>query len=175
MRKSSTLHLVLAAMFTALGVLLPMALHSVPNAGMVFLPMHIPVLLCGFIIGWKYGALVGFIVPLISASITGMPPIWPVGVSMALELAAYGFFAGILYEKFNGYISLIGAMLAGRIVMGIANVILLGIAGNTYTFSGFISGAFVTAFPGIIIQLILIPLILIALEKTDVMKKIKAH
>jgi biotin transporter BioY len=174
MKKTTTLHLVLAAMFTAIGILLPIAFHPIGLAGQVFLPMHIPVLLCGFILGKEYGALVGIIVPFLSSAFTGMPPLYPVAVSMALELAAYGFFAGLLYKNFklNVFISLIGAMIAGRVVMGIANVILLGIAGNSYSFSGFIAGAFVTAWPGIVTQLILLPIILLGLKKTDVMKKL---
>ena len=175
MKQSTTLQLVLAAMFTALGVLLPVLLHPFGVTGPVFLPMHIPVILCGFIIGKEYGALVGFIVPILSSATTGMPPLWPVAVSMALELAAYGFFAGLLSKKFNVVIALIGAMLAGRVVMAITNFVLIGVAGGAYTFSAFIGGAFVTAWPGILIQLILIPAILLALQKTDVMKKLSAN
>lgn len=174
MKKTSTLHLVLAAMFIALGILLPIVLSPVPAIGQVILPMHIPVLLCGFILGKEYGALVGFIVPFLSSAFTGKPPLYPTAVSMAFELAAYGFFAGLLYKKFkqNIIISLIGAMLAGRVIMGIANVILLGIKGSAYSFSAFIAGAFVNAWPGIIIQLVLIPIIMLGLQKTDVMKKL---
>lgn len=172
MKKSTTLQLVLAAMFAALGVLLPMVIHPFGMSGAVLLPMHIPVLLCGFMIGWKYGALVGLIVPLLSSFFTGMPPIFPVAIAMSLELAAYGFAAGYLSEKFNVIVSLVGAMLAGRAVMGIANLVLLGIAGKPYAFSGFISGAFVTALPGIIIQLILVPVIMVALKKTKVLERL---
>lgn len=173
MKKTTTLQLVLAAMFTALGILLPMVFHLFGNnLGMALLPMHIPVLLCGFIVGSQYGALVGFIVPLLASAFTGSPPIWPIAISMAFELAAYGFFAGFLSKKFNVFISLIGAMLAGRIVMGIANTILFGIAGIPYAFSGFVTGAFVTALPGIIVQLVLIPIILLALKRTDMMRRL---
>jgi thiamine transporter ThiT len=204
MNRTTTRQLVLAAMFTALGVLLPVVLHPFGIAGQVFLPMHIPVLLCGFIVGWRFGALVGLIVPLISAALTGMPPVWPIGVSMALELAAYGFFAGFLYEKLSVIfakigavlaasivvmnstyrlsidfvsnklpviVSLIGAMLAGRIVMGAANVILFGFTGDSYTFSAFIAGAFITAWPGIVIQLILIPAVLYGLKASKLVKR----
>ena len=175
MKKNTTLRLVLAALFSALGILLPMVLHPFGISGQVFLPMHVPVLLCGLITGSAYGALTGFIVPLLSGALTGMPSIWPVGVSMALELAAYGFFAGLLHKRFNVFISLIGAMLAGRIVMGIVNAIIFGLSGTPYGFSAFISAAFVTALPGIIIQLILIPVIIYALGNTDVMKRLSAH
>ena len=167
MKKSATFQLVLAAMFTALGVLLPLVLHPFGLSGSVFLPMHIPVLLCGFIIGARYGVLVGLIVPFLSSVLTGMPPIWPVAVSMALELAAYGFFAGLLSKRTNVFAALIGAMLAGRVVMGLANLILYGIKGNAYTMSAFVSGAFVTALPGIIIQLILIPAVIYWLRRLN--------
>jgi thiamine transporter ThiT len=175
LKKSTTLQLVLAAMFTALGVLLPIAIHPFGISGSILLPMHIPVILCGFIVGWKHGALVGFVVPFISSFITGMPPLYPYAISMAFELAAYGFFAGYLSEKFNVIVSLIGAMLAGRVVMGIVNVVLLGLSGKTYAFSAFIAGAFVTALPGIIIQLILIPAIMIALKKTNVLERLSVN
>jgi thiamine transporter ThiT len=93
MKKSTTLQLVLAAMFTALGILLPIVVHQLgSNMGMVLLPMHIPILLCGLIVGSQYGALAGLIVPLLASAFTGSPQFWPIAVSMALELAAYGFF-----------------------------------------------------------------------------------
>ena len=181
MKRSSALRLVLAAMFTALGILLPMAFHLLPpvppfgQLGMVLLPMHIPVLLCGFIIGSQYGALTGFIVPLLASAITGRPMFWPIAAAMALELAAYGFFAGFLSRRFNTVISLVGAMLAGRVVMGLANVILLGISGESYGFSTFITDAFVTALPGIVIQLIIIPFILYALNRTNAVKRLSSN
>ncbi|HHU49605.1 MAG: ECF transporter S component [Caldicoprobacterales bacterium] len=172
MKKSTTLQLVLAALFTALGILLPAVFHPFGLAGSVFLPMHIPVLLCGFIVGSTYGALTGFIIPFLSNAFTSMPHLYPTAISMALELAAYGFFAGFLSKRLNVFVSLVGAMLAGRIVMGFANFVLLGLSGDSYIFSTFITAAFVTALPGIIIQLILIPVLLYALKKTDVMKRL---
>ncbi len=175
MKKSTTLQLVLAAMFTALGVLLPIALHPLGPVGQVLLPMHIPVLLCGFLVGWKYGVLVGFLVPFLSSFTTGMPPIYPAGISMALELAAYGFLAGFLSRKHSIMVSLVGAMLAGRVVMGVANLVLLGMSGKSYLFSTFLSGAFVTALPGILLQLILIPAILFALEKNGIWERPSFH
>lgn len=172
MKKSTTYQLILAALFVALGVLLPVLFHPLGLSGQVFLPMHIPVLLCGLIVGWKFGALAGLIVPFLSSVITGMPPIYPVAVSMALELAAYGLVSGLLSKKFNVVISLVGAMLAGRAVMGIANYFLMSAPGGGYTFAAFISGAFVTALPGIIVQLVLIPLIVIVLKKNGVLERL---
>ncbi|MEG3041536.1 MAG: ECF transporter S component, partial [Clostridium sp.] len=101
MKKSTTINMVISALFIAIGILLPQMFHSLGMSGTIFLPMHIPVLLCGLICGWRYGALVGIIIPLFSSVLTGMPPIYPVGVSMAFELAAYGAASGILSKKTN--------------------------------------------------------------------------
>lgn len=173
MKKNATLKLVLASLFTALGLLLPSVFHMFSLGGTIFLPMHIPVLLCGLICGWQYGALVGFIVPLLSSAFTGMPPMFPVAIAMAAELAAYGAVSGLLSKKNNVVISLVGAMLAGRAVSGIANAVLMGVAGKPFMLSGFLTGAFVTALPGIIIQLIAIPLVMIALTKSKVLEKVR--
>ena len=162
--KNSLKDLVLAALFLALGVLFPMIFHAF-GAGSTFLPMHIPVLLCGLIVGWRYGAAVGFIVPILSSFLTGMPPLFPTAVAMMFELCAYGLLTGLLYKKTNIYVSLLGAMLGGRIVSGVANAILMGVAGNEYGFSAFISASFVTSLPGILIQIIFVPLVVIALQK----------
>jgi len=173
MKKSSTLKLVLAGLFTAMGVGLPIAFHAFSLSGTIFLPMHIPVLLCGLICGWRYGMITGIIVPILSSFLTGMPPLYPVGAAMALELAAYGAIIGILAGRMNVIVALIGAMLGGRIVLGISNVVLMGLAGKSYTFSAFIAGAFVTALPGIILQLVLIPAIYLILDKTNILRKVE--
>ncbi|HHY77174.1 MAG TPA: ECF transporter S component [Clostridiales bacterium] len=172
MKRTSTLKLVLAGLFTAMGVVLPTIFHTFSLSGSVFLPMHIPVLLCGLVCGWSYGLASGILVPLISSFVTGMPPLYPVAVSMALELATYGAVFGRQSRKSNNiFASLISAMLSGRAVLGIANVILLSLSGKAYTWSMFISGAFITALPGIIIQLILIPLIYKTLEKSNFLER----
>ncbi|MEG2597295.1 MAG: ECF transporter S component, partial [Oscillospiraceae bacterium] len=113
------------------------------------------------------------IIPLLSFLITSMPPLYPVGVSMMFELAAYGIIAGLLYKKCNVFVSLIGAMLGGRIVYGLFNLIILGLAGTPYGMEAFLTSAFVTAFPGIVIQLILIPAVVIILEQTGFLQKKK--
>ena len=155
-----------AAFFTALGVLFPQMFHLFGAVnGRVFLPMHIPVLLCGFLCGKRYGALCGLIVPLISSAATGMPVLYPTGLSMMAELAAYGFMAGLLSERFSVYQSQIGAMLAGRAVSGAANLMLLGMAGNAYSLEAFVSTAFLTAAPGIAIQLVAVPLLVTSLRR----------
>ena len=170
--KFNTKQLVLAALCVALGVVLPVAFHSIPNAGSVLLPMHIPVLLCGLVCGPVYGLLSGILTPLLSSMITGMPPIAYLP-GMLCELAAYGLVSGVLWHKVKHtvpmmYASLVTAMVAGRLVWGAVRFVLAGLTGSSFPFSAFLSGALLTAVPGIIAQLILIPLILTALQKAKV-------
>lgn len=177
-----TKDLVSAALCVALGLIVPQVFHlipfvgTVPNLGGVFLPMHIPVLLCGFLCGWRYGAACGAIVPLLSSVVTGMPVLWPQGVTMVFELTAYGLVTGLLYRamKKNIYLSLIAAMVAGRAVSGIAKAVFFGVAGTPFGMAAFISGAFTTAIPGIILQLVLIPVLVVALEKSGMLRRAAA-
>lgn len=166
MEVKPVVRLTTAALCIALGILLPIVFHGI-GAGPVFLPMHIPVLLCGFLCGWQYGAICGAIVPLLSSLLTGMPVIFPVGTAMVFELCAYGLLTGLFYRNFkwNVYVSLIVAMLGGRVVSGAANAIFMGVAGKPYGFSVFIGSAFATAWPGILIQIIAVPLLIMILEK----------
>lgn len=168
-----TKDLVSAALCVALGLILPQVFHlvpfvgAVPNLGGVFLPMHIPVLLCGFLCGWRYGAACGAVVPLLSSVITGMPVLWPQGASMICELAVYGLVTGLLYRTLgrNVYLSLLAAMGLGRVASGAAKAVFFGMAGKPFGMAAFVSGAFTTAIPGIVLQLILIPVLVAALEK----------
>lgn len=154
--------LVLTGLFTAFGILLPMAFH-IFNMGSVMLPMHIPVLLCGLICGSVCGGICGILSVLMSSMFTGMPPIYPVGVAMMFELFAYGFFSGLfmkIFKKYNIsliYVCLILAMLIGRCFSAAANALLLGL--KNYTFTAFATASFIKSFPGIITQLILIPIL----------------
>ena len=161
--------LTLSAFFLALGLVLPFAFHSFgPQAGTVFLPMHIPVLLCGFVCGPAYGALVGMLTPLLSSALTGMPPLMPTGIAMCLELSTYGFLSGWMTKKLPLYTSLIITMLAGRAVSGLANLVLLSMAHKAYTMQIFLTAAFVTAIPGIVLQLVMIPLLVSVVKKLEV-------
>lgn len=164
--------LVLAALLTAAGVILPQAFHAIPNAGSIILPMHIPVLLCGMAAGGGYGAIAGVLTVVLSMLLSGMPPLFPTGLCMALELAAYGLVSGVAYKALRCrdnhrriYPALILAMLAGRLVNGAAMAICMGLSGESYTQSAFLMASFVTALPGIILQLVLIPPVVLALEK----------
>lgn len=157
-------------MFLALAYVLPFFTGQIPQIGAMLLPMHIPVLLCGFICGWPWGLAVGFLAPLLRSAMLGMPVMFPKAVCMAFELAAYGAVAGFLYRIFPKkkrfvYCALLGAMILGRIVWGIAMSLCMGITGNPFGFSAFLAGAVTNAVPGIIIQIILIPVLIIALEK----------
>jgi len=172
MKKSQTKQLVITAMCIALGVVLPFALHTIPKSGSIFLPMHIPVLLCGLLLGWPYGLVCGILAPLLSSVLTGMPPTAYLP-SMVCELAVYGLVSGLLRQLIHTkkriigiYIQLIGAMLVGRIVYGVLNALIFSV-GN-FTFNMFLVGAFVTALPGIIIQIVLIPAIILVLERAGV-------
>ena len=172
-------NLVLTAMFLAIGLVLPFLTGQIPEIGSMLLPMHIPVFLCCYICSWQYGMALGFILPLMRSMIFHMPTLYPGAIAMAFEMATYGLVAGYIFYKSKYkctkalYKSMIISMLAGRVVWGIAQVILLGISGNAFTFSAFIAGAFAKAVPGIIIQLILIPAIMVALGRAKLVPLIK--
>lgn len=170
-----TRNLTLSALFLALGYALPFLTGQIPQFGSMLLPMHIPVFLCGLICGWQYGAVIGFILPLTRCLFFSMPPVY-VAIAMAFELATYGFVAGFLYNRSRWqcvialYRSIIIAMLAGRLVWGIAEIIIFGLQGNSFTWQAFMAGAFINAIPGIIVQLVLIPALMVALNKTGLIK-----
>lgn len=159
-------------MFLALGLILPFFTGQIPQIGNMLLPMHIPVLICGLICGWQYGLTIGLILPLLRHFLIGMPALFPTGIAMTFELAAYGFVIGWMYGHSRWkcmialYRSLLTAMLAGRIVWGAVNVILMGFGGYSFGWKMFLTGGFITAIPGILLQLILIPAIMVALNKT---------
>jgi len=172
---NQTKKLALAAMFVAIGLVLPLLTGSIPEIGMMLLPMHIPVLFCGLICGYRYGLAVGFVLPLLRAITFGMPPLFPMGISMAFELATYGFVIAIIYGRaqwsqwrclLSLFCALILAMIAGRVVWFAAMVVLIGISGEAFTWQMFITAAVLNSIPGIILQLVLIPSVMLALNKT---------
>ena len=174
--REKTYKLVLSALFLALCLVLPIVTGGIPAIGNMLLPMHIPVLLCGLICGWQYGLVVGFVAPLLRSVLFGMPPMYPVAIAMAFELAAYGLIIGLVYAAVHKrgvaalYISLLTAMVGGRLVWGLAEVVLLGMAGNAFTLQAFLSGALLSAVPGILLQLVLIPAVMVALDRTGVVR-----
>lgn len=162
--------LVLSALFLAAALVLPFLTGQIPQIGQMLCPMHIPVLLCGFICGAPYGLAVGFICPLLRSVLFGMPAMFPMAVSMAFELGAYGFFSGFWSRRFGGsdggvYASLIISMIFGRVIWGIVRLLLAFIDVNPFTASMFVAGAFLEAAPGIVIQLVLVPMLLLTLRR----------
>ncbi len=159
--------MVLAALFVAIGFLLPFLTGQIQQIGNMLSPMHIPVLLCGFVCGPFWGLLVGAVTPLLRSLTLGMPPLMPVAAAMAFEMAAYGLAAGLLYralprKTISVYIALVAAMLIGRVVWGVA---MYALTGGAFSMQAFLAGAFINAWPGIILHILLIPAIVIALER----------
>ncbi len=173
------LNIVLSAMFLAIALILPLFTAQIKEFGNMLLPMHIPVMLCGLVCGWQYGLTIGAIAPILRSALFAMPIMFPSAIAMAFELATYGFVIGILFQKARWkcikslYRCLLISMVAGRVVWGIVQCILLGLGENGFTISMFVSGAIVKAIPGIILQLMLIPTVMLMLGKTHLvhMKK----
>ena len=169
-------NLVTAAMLLAVGIVLPFFTGQIPQIGSMLLPMHLPVLLCGFVCGWPYGLGVGFAAPLLRSVTLGMPPPFPTAVAMAFELAAYGAITGVCYKKLPKkplflYADLLIAMIGGRVVWGLAMMICLGINGGAFTWTAFLSGAVLSAIPGMILQLVLVPIVVVVLQKANLIPK----
>ena len=171
--KTPVKNLVLSALFIAIGITLPFLTGQLKIIGKMLLPMHLPVMLCGLICGWQYGLICGIITPLLRSVLFGMPILFPSAAAISVELAVYGSVIGLLYRRINNgkvvslYISLVTAMIIGRVIWGIVMHFFMVVRGNTFTLNAFITGAFTDAFPGIILQLILIPAIMTALHKSN--------
>ena len=168
--------LVTAAMLLAVGYILPLYTGQIPQIGNMLCPMHLPVLLCGLLCGWKYGLAVGFLLPLLRSAVLTAPPMFPTAIAMAFELGAYGLLVGWLYARSRWqcvaalYRSLLAAMLGGRLVWAAARVLLSGVSGQPFTWQMFVSGAFLTAIPGIVLQLVFIPAVMVALDRTGLVR-----
>ncbi|MBF4692071.1 ECF transporter S component [Fusibacter ferrireducens] len=177
MKRNYIQEMVLASMFIAIGIALPMIFHSF-GLGSTFLPMHIPVLIAAFTLGFPYAVAVGMLTPLLSSLITGMPPLFPVMPYMIFELGAYAAMGYYLGQKLklNMYLALIGCMITGRLVAGAAVWVLVLFFGAK--FQGpvvFIISAVTTGLPGIIIQLLFIPPVILLLKKANVIKSEVCH
>ena len=162
--------LTFAALFLAVAMVLPFITGQIPEIGSMLCPMHIPALLCGFICGWPWGLAVGFVAPLLRSVLFGFPPMYPGAVAMAFELAVYGSMAGTLWKKLPRkrgvtYAVLLISMIAGRIVWGVVRVVLAGLSGSTFTWALFLAGAVTNAIPGIILQIVLIPVLVNVMER----------
>lgn len=171
----TTRNMTLSAMFIALALVLPFFTGQIPQIGSMLLPMHFPVFLTGLICGWQYGLTVGAIVPLLRHLMFGMPPMLT-AIAMAFELATYGLVAGYIYTRAKKqtvttiYTSLLSAMVIGRIVWGIIQIIILNFTGSAFTVQMFMAGALLNAIPGIIAQLVIVPIIMVALDKAKIIK-----
>ena len=175
MNHTAVKKLTLSAMFLALGLLLPFLTGQIQQFGNMLLPMHLPVLLCGLLCGWKYGLVVGTATPLLRSLLFFMPPFFPTAVAMAFELATYGCMVGVFlllsgrrlrHPLAKVYAALIPAMLLGRIVWGGVMTVLMGLGKVSFSFQIFLTSAFVTALPGIVLQLVLIPALVLLLQRT---------
>ncbi|MBE6564528.1 MAG: ECF transporter S component [Ruminococcaceae bacterium] len=174
-------HMVLSALFLALAYVMPFLTGQIPEIGSMLCPMHIPVLLCGFVCGWPWGAAVGFAAPLLRSMLTGgFPPMFPTAVCMAFELCAYGALAGACYrllprKKPFVYAALLIAMLGGRLVWGGAMLICTGVSGSAFGLAAFAAGAFTNALPGIVLQIVLVPLLVMLIERISRSKNEKGR
>lgn len=170
MRRNEIKKLTLSAMFLALAFVMPFLTGQVPQIGSMLCPMHIPVLLCGFFCGAPWGLAVGFIAPILRSFTLVMPPMFPAAFCMAFELATYGFIAGWLHNKLpkrkvNVYVSLLSAIVIGRLVWGIVMFCCMGFDASKFGLSTFLAGAVLNAVPGIVVQIVLIPVLVITFEK----------
>lgn len=173
MKKNEKLtRLALSSFFLAAAYVLPFLTGQIQQIGNMLCPMHIPVLLCGFICGAPWGTAVGITAPLLRSFTLGMPVLFPGAVSMAFELGVYGLTSGLLYKilpkkKVYIYVSLLCAMVAGRLVWGAVQFVLLGFDMTKFPFSAFVAGAFTNAVPGIILQIALLPVLVMVIEKNN--------
>ena len=169
-KRNNVFHLTISAICLALCMVLPFVTGQIPQIGSMLSPMHIPVLLCGFVCGPAWAAVVGAFAPIMRFALFGMPPLFPTGAAMCFELLTYGVVSGALYRVLPGkkrsiYASLIASMLAGRVVWGAVMAVLMGASGGEFTFAAFAAGAFVNAVPGIVLHIVLIPVMVFALER----------
>lgn len=176
MKKITIQKLALSGTLIALGLVLPFLTGQIPGIGNMLLPMHLPVLLAGFVVGAPLGSLIGFILPLLRYLLFGMPPLYPTAIAMAFELVSYGFLTGILYRLLPRktvfiYLNLIIAMGAGRLVWGLVSVVLYALSGAAFTWKIFVTAGFLHAIPGLILQIVIIPLTVIALQKAHLIEK----
>ena len=166
MKKNQILCLVISAMLLAIGFVLPFLTGQIPEVGSMLLPLHLPALICGFVCGWPWGLAVGFVLPILRSLLFGMPPMIPTALCMAFEMAAYGAAAGILFKKCNVYVSLIGAMVIGRMAWGVVSWLVYALLmTQPFSLAAFWVGGFANAWPGMALQIVVVPLIVLALQK----------
>ena len=165
----------------ALGWLLPMFTGQIQLFGNMLCPMHIPVMIGGILLGWQSGLFLGIVIPLTRSLMFGMPVMYPNAVGMAFELATYGVVTGVAFRLLRKtklhiilqvVLALLPAMIIGRGVWGLTRWIFTLISTDLkFSFKMFLTGAFVTAWPGIIVQFALIPYLVFVLSKTNTGKR----
>ncbi len=174
-RQRSRLYpLLLTAILLSVGFVLPFLTGQIQLLGKVISPLHIPVFICGLTCGWGWGAALGIVLPILRSLIFGMPPLVPMAIPMAFEMAAYGAICGLLYPRLlrrlrSHYaamlLSMLPAMVAGRLLGGAAKAVVMGLQGSAYSFQAFLTGYFTTTAIGALLHLLLVPLIVSALER----------
>lgn len=167
----------------AIGWVLPLITMQIPDIGNMLCPMHIPVMICGLILGPWYGILLGFSLPLTRTLIFGMPVLFPSSISMAFELATYGLVSGLLYYYLNKinhkklylnlYVTLISSMIIGRIIYGIVRYLCSLFMEHRFTLNLFLTDSVLNSWPGVLIQLAMIPVLIVTVSKTHYVKEIK--
>lgn len=159
--------MIIGGLFIACGILLPMIFHSFGMAGIIFLPMHIPVLVAGLLLGKKLGFIIGVITPLLSSLLTGMPPFLPNAIMMTIELGLYGSVIGYLHKRkqCSVFTSLVGAMVAGRCALVVVLILFGEFLGIKLSPFVYMAGVLAQGLPGIVVQLIFIPLLAKELRK----------
>lgn len=176
MKSTSLKKLIFSAIFLAIGFILPMFIGQIPTIGKMLLPMHIPIFLCAMICDYKCGAIIGFILPILRSLLFSVPVMYPTAIAVAFEMSVYGLITGLIFglcKKKNIisiYTSMLPAMLLGRIVRCFAEIILLNIKGNPFIWKTFATTTILNSTPGIILQLILIPAVILALKKAKVIR-----
>ncbi len=173
MHRQATQKLSLTAMFLSMGFVLPFLTGQIPQIGSMLLPMHIPVFLCALICGWRWSVPMSALLPLLRSLIFSKPNLYPEALAIAFELATYAFVVGILFERAKQkslwvlYVSMLAAMTMGRAVRGVVQLILLRAVGMAFPFETFLTSVVVVAIPGIVLQLVLIPAVMLALRRVS--------
>jgi thiamine transporter ThiT len=174
-KRRQLLLLSLASMFIAIGIILPRLTGSNMELNRMLLPMHIPILLCGFVCGYKYGFLAGLLTPILSSLLFGMPMFYPVAINMSIELAIYGLSTGFLYRFLskniiNLYITLFISLILGRIFYLISGFFLSLISNSNFELISSIVG-FSQGFIGVIIQILLIPPLILLMQRNPLLNE----
>lgn len=172
-RTSAVYKLLIIALLIALGMVLPFLTGQIPAIGQAISPLHIPAFIAGLTCGWGWGLVLGVVLPILRSFVFGMPPLVAVAIPMAFELAAYAAVCGLVYPAMRKHmkalpamlIALVIAMVAGRLVGGAAKALVMGITGGSFTFAMFVSSYFITTLTGAAIHLVVVPAIVLALEK----------